>query len=88
MTFKITKEYDESGTLLRIDGELTSEGLGELGRVCEETTKPLRISVSNLSVTDDPVIEAFRQMIRDGVKFEDASPYLSIRLFDQNINNN
>jgi len=82
MTFKITKEYDESGTLLRIDGELTSEGLGELGRVCERATKPFRISVSNLSVTDDPVVEAFRQMIRDGVKFEGASPYLSMRLFD------
>lgn len=88
MTFRITKEHDESGTLLCIDGELTSEGLGVLGRVCEETTKPLRVSISNLFVTSDSVVEAFQQMIRDGVIFEDASPYLSIRLFGQSTNNN
>ena len=88
MTFKITEEHDEIGTLLRIEGELTSEGLDVLDRACEETTKPLRISVSNLIVTSDSVFEAFRKMIRDGVKFEDASPYLSIRLFNQSIGNN
>jgi anti-anti-sigma regulatory factor len=83
MVFKITREHDDSGVLLHIDGELNHEGLSELELVYKKIKDPLTIDLSGLRSTDSSIVKALRQMAREGVKLEGASPYLSLQLSDQ-----
>lgn len=80
MTFRITKENNERGMTLHIDGILTYEGLGEFGKAYEGIIKPITIDLSGLTFADELVVKLLKQMAREGVQLEGASPYLSIRL--------
>ena len=80
MVFRIAKDDCVNDVLLHIDGDLSVEGLSELDRVCAEIYKPLTIDLSGLTPADGSTVKAFRQMAREGVKLEGASPYLSLRL--------
>jgi len=80
MTFIITKENNERGITLYIDGILTYEGLGEFGKAYEGIIKPLTVDLSGLTFVDDLVVKLLKQLARDGVQLKGASPYLSIRL--------
>jgi len=83
MVFRITSELGENGTRLHVDGDLSRECLPELGRVCAETKRPLTIDLSGLTSADRFMVEALRQMVREGVKLEGASLYLSLRLSER-----
>jgi anti-anti-sigma regulatory factor len=82
MVFKITKEHDDSGVLMHIDGDLNHEGLNELALVYKNIKEPLTIDLSGLRTTDNSIVKTLRQMAREGVKLEGASPYLSLQLSD------
>jgi len=82
MVFKITREHDDNGVLMHIDGDLNCEGLSELALVYKKIKEPLTIDLSGLRSTDNSIVEALRQMVREGVKLEGASPYLSLQLSD------
>jgi anti-anti-sigma regulatory factor len=82
MVFKITREHDDSGVLLHIDGELNHEGLSELELVYKKIKDPLTIDLSGLRSTDSSIVKALCQMALEGVKLEGASPYLSLQLSD------
>jgi len=83
MVFKITKEHDDSGVLMHIDGDLNHEGLNELALVYKNIKEPLTIDLSGLRTTDNSIVKTLRQMAREGVKLEGASPYLLLQLSDQ-----
>jgi len=87
MVFKITREHDDSGVLMHIDGDLNHEGLSELAVACKKIKEPLTIDLSGLRSTDSSIVKAFQQLAREGVKLEGASPYLSIRLTEPDKNN-
>lgn len=82
MLFKITREQDDSGVRMHIDGDLNHEALSELAAVCEKTEGPLTIDLSGLRSSDSSILKALQQLARKGVKLEGASPYLSIQLSD------
>jgi anti-anti-sigma regulatory factor len=82
MVFKITREHDDSGVLMHIDGDLKNAGLSELELVYKKMKGPLTIDLSGLRSTDSSIVMALRQMAREGVKLGGASPYLSLRLSD------
>jgi anti-anti-sigma regulatory factor len=83
MVFKITREHDNSGILMHIDGDLKNEGLSELVLACKKINGPLTIDLAGLRSTDSSIVKALRQMVREGVKLEGATPYLSLQLSDQ-----
>ena len=82
MVFKITREQDDSGALMHIDGDLNHEALSELAAVCEKTEGPLTIDLSGVRSSDSSILKALHQLTHAGVKLEGASPYLSIQLSD------
>jgi anti-anti-sigma regulatory factor len=82
MLFKITREQDDSGVRMHIDGDLNHEALSELAAVCEKTEGPLTIDLSGLRSPDRTIVKALQQLAHAGVKLEGASPYLSIQLSD------
>ena len=82
MVFKITREQDDSGVRMHIDGDLNHEALSELAAVCETIKEPLTIDLSGLRSSDNSILKALHQLTHAGVKLEGASPYLSIQLSD------
>ena len=82
MVFKITREQDDSGVLMHIDGDLNHEALSELAAACEKTEGPLTIDLSGLRSSDKTIVKALQQLAHAGVKLKGASPYLSIQLSD------
>jgi hypothetical protein len=82
MVFKITREQDDSGVLIHIDGDLNHEAVSELAAACKKTKEPLTIDLSGLRSSDRIIVKAFQQLAREGVKLEGASPYLSLQLSD------
>jgi hypothetical protein len=80
MDFCITRVDDATGTLLRIDGRLGRDGIGELARACEAATRPLTIDLSGLRLANDAAIEALCGVEAAGAKLVGASPYLALRL--------
>jgi len=68
---------------MHIDGDLNHEGLNELALVYKNIKEPLTIDLSGLRTTDNSIVKTLRQMAREGVKLEGASPYLLLQLSDQ-----
>jgi anti-anti-sigma regulatory factor len=82
MVFKITRERNNSGVLMHIDGDLNSEALSEFAAACKKIKDPLTIDLAGLNSSDRVILKALRQLAREGVKLEGASLYLTIQLSD------
>ncbi|MEA3276080.1 MAG: hypothetical protein U9Q81_12460 [Pseudomonadota bacterium] len=80
MTFRITRTVGENGTLLRVDGRLNRDGLGELERASETAIKPLTIDLAGLRFADDAALAALRRLEKAGARLIGASQYLELRL--------
>ena len=76
MVFRITRVDDENGTLLRVDGQLSLEGLSELEHASEKASTPLTIDLTDLRLADEPSLEALRHLESGGAKLVGASQYL------------
>ena len=66
--------------MVRIDGELLSEGLSELKNVCENLAKPLLLDLTDLIRVDPEGLRALRDLIDRGASVKGASPYIQLLL--------
>ncbi|MDH3814160.1 MAG: hypothetical protein OEV48_06710 [Acidobacteriota bacterium] len=80
MTFRITKVETEEGTLLRVEGRLDAESLGEFKHSCKEAQLRLTLDFAGLRWIDDEATEFLRQMLSDGAVVTNASPFIALRL--------
>ena len=80
LTFRITKVETEEGTLLRVEGRLDAESLGEFKHSCKEAQLRLTLDFAGLRWIDDEATEFLRQMLSDGAVVTNASPFIALRL--------
>lgn len=80
MTFRITRECHENETLLRIEGDLSCDGLAEFDQVYKGSGAPLTIDLSGIKHLDQPALEMLQSLHRKGVSLIGVSPYLALRL--------
>ncbi|MGA7982441.1 MAG: STAS domain-containing protein [Chromatiaceae bacterium] len=80
MTFRITSTAVDGGTLLRIEGRLTRDGVAELVRACEGAARPLTIDLSELRLADEAAVAALAGLEKSGATLVGASQYLELRL--------
>ena len=80
VTLRITQVEAETGTILRVDGRLEAESLGELERACQEALLPLILNLEGLLWIDDRAAETLRQLRAKGTVVTNASPYVTLRM--------
>ena len=80
VTLRITRANGDEGSVLRIDGRLEAECLGELERACEGARPPLTLNLEGVLWIDDRAAETLRGLMARGAAMENASPYVALRL--------
>jgi hypothetical protein len=80
MSCRINQVATEVGTLLRVDGHLNAESLGELEGVCKEALPPLTLNIEGVRWIDDQATAYLQQLIADGTAVTNASPFIALRL--------
>jgi hypothetical protein len=80
MTFRLTSVAAEDGTLLRIDGQLTRDGLEELEHACRSAARPLTLDLAGLRMADDKMLEALVRLREAGARLVGASQFLELQL--------
>ncbi len=80
MTFRITKTTAGTVTTLRIDGELTGEGVAELEKVCATVDGPVDLDLSQLITADAEGVRALKNVLGSGARLVAASLYVELLL--------
>ena len=80
MTVKIIKTVRDSSTVLRIDGDLCGESVGELKKVCTELKALVCLELAELRHVDDEGIEVLLTMINEGAQILSINPYFDLLL--------
>jgi len=80
MTFRISRENQDHGTLFRIDGKVSDDGLSELRKFWKSAISPLTVDLDGLSQVDDMILKELQFMEREGVKLINASSYIKLQL--------
>ena len=80
MNLRITADANKRPAEVRIDGELLSEGLLELQKVCENLAKPLLLDLTDLIRADPEGLQALLDLIDRGASVKGASPYIQLLL--------
>ena len=80
VSLRITAETRSQPAVVRIDGELTAEGVSELQKTCEGLEESLVLDLTNLSSVDTAGLEALRDLRDRGALIESASPYVQLLL--------
>jgi hypothetical protein len=80
MDFCITRVDENGGTLLRIDGQLSRDGIEELRRALEASAAPITLELSGLRSADEPALAMLSGLRANGVTLVGASQYLELRM--------
>ena len=81
MKLRIARETARSGiTLIRVDGELVGEGVGELEKVCDAVDGPLQLDLTNLRSADARGLGRIRALVGRGASLRGVSPYIALLL--------
>lgn len=80
LTLRISRIDSDDGTLLRIDGRLDEEALGELEQACEGARLPLTLNLEGMLSLDDRAVETLQRLQAAGANVVNASPYIALRL--------
>jgi hypothetical protein len=80
--FKITAVHETTESLvLRLEGRLVSDSIGELLTACGNAVCPqgrcVELNVAGVSFADDVGIETLRRLASRGLKVTKASPFLA-----------
>jgi hypothetical protein len=67
-------------TVIRVDGRLAGDGVGELERTCSTARRPLVLDLAYLTTADDTGIVALRRLAVQGAHLVGASPYVTLLL--------
>ena len=76
MTIRVSIEAGETGTTIRIEGQLTSAELPDVRAACDSANPPLRLDLSGLKSADIEGIRALRSLSGSGAELQGASPYI------------
>jgi hypothetical protein len=80
MTMRITATPQPSGAIIKVDGHLGREDIGELTRVCQEQTGPVHLDLTEVTSVDREAAVAPRQLLRTVAELRAASPYIRLLL--------
>ena len=80
MAFRITKTTAATITAIKIDGELTGEGVAELEKACASVDGPIALDLSDLKRADAEGVRALRNRLASGARLLAASPYIELLL--------
>ena len=78
----MTIEVGDTGTTIRIEGQLTSAGLPDVRAACEFAKPPLRLDLSGLKSADIDGIRALQSLSKTGAELHGANPYIRQLLSD------
>ena len=68
-------------TVIQVDGRLARDGATQLEEACRGTRPgALALDLGNLLTVDDAGVALLRRLAGDGVKLENASPYVALLL--------
>jgi hypothetical protein len=76
----ITVTEKPSGTLIRVDGWLTGEGVTELVRVLNSAPAPIHVFVHDLRGADAAGLSVLGRLAGEGVALDGLSPYIQLML--------
>ena len=77
MAIRVQTEAGKTMTTIRVEGELTSDGMPDLRAACESANPPLRLDLSGLQSADSDAIRALQSLSEAGATLHGASPYIS-----------
>lgn len=80
MTFRISIENQDHGTLLRIEGNVSGDGLSVLRKAWKSAISPLTVDLNGLLEVDKVILRELQLMEREGGNLVGASPYLKLLL--------
>ena len=81
MKLRIARETARSGiTLIKVDGELVGEGVGELEKVCDAVDGPLELDLTHLRSADARGLGRIRALADRGASLVGVSPYIALLL--------
>ncbi len=78
MQLRITKTTAGTVTTLRIDGELTGEGVAELEKACASVDGPVDLDLSQLMKADAEGVRALKNVLGSGARLVGASVYIEL----------
>ncbi len=78
MQLRITKTTAGTVTTLRIDGELTGEGVAELEKACASVDGPVDLDLSQLMKADAEGVRALKNVLGSGASLVAASLYVEL----------
>ncbi len=82
MTIRVSTEVGKTMTTIRIEGELTRDGVPDVRAACESANPPLRLELSGLQSADSDAIRALQSLSEAGAKLHGASPYINQLLLE------
>jgi hypothetical protein len=71
-------------TTIRVEGQLTSDGVPDVNAACESANPPLRLDLSDLRSADSDGIRALQLLAEAGAELHGASPYIRQLLIQTN----
>jgi hypothetical protein len=71
-------------TTIRVEGQLTSDGVPDVRAACESAKPPLRLDLSDLRSADSDGIRALQLLAEAGAELHGASPYIRQLLIQTN----
>ncbi len=80
MSIRVKTTSDTYGTVLKVDGRLTSEDVDELARAFRSARETAALDLSDLQSADPAGVELLREIIALGAKVRGASPYIELLL--------
>ena len=80
MQLRITKTTAGAVTTLKVDVELTREGVAELEKACESVDGPVDLDLSELMRADAEGVQALKKLFATGAQLLGASPYIKLLL--------
>ena len=84
MSVRITRTTDARETVLKIDGRLRREDVGELSKERRCVKGPLVLDLSNLQSADTTGLETLKRLASAGAIIQGASPYIELLLNERN----
>ena len=78
MRLKITTTAGETETMIKIEGELVSQGISDLENACRSVDGALALDLSELMKADEEGIQALKTLRDGGARLVDVSPYIEL----------
>lgn len=80
MAIRITKTVDDRQTVLKVDGRLKADDVGELSRAYQSVQGAAALDLSELQSADRDGVAVLRELVSLGTEIRGASPYIELLL--------